>query len=215
MNVESGSINSMGTENKADREPAFSEQVRVEELRPTFLALKAAVTRQGIAAERSDTLLVECLSASCNKCGIPVSGSDLLELSQTAAGAAPDESKVSRLANGYCARKNCEAYYYTLCFAECEGVNWEAVWGEAHSTVAEEQAARPAGVKRATLISQIIAGMGMRNTLALIAFLLLLGVLAWMHFRTPGYSKNASGYEVEQDSVIQYQVEPEPQPRIP
>jgi hypothetical protein len=66
------------------------------------------------------------ISAECVKCGMHLSGEDLLDSLQTDCSTAASP-KLTRLQQGYCARRGCGSYYYTLTLKPCARTDWKAL----------------------------------------------------------------------------------------
>lgn len=94
------------------------------------------------------------LSAECPKCGIRVSGAELLAVS-TAAEDASIHPKIKRMRLGYCARDGCEALMYRLHFGQVPELDWRTVLGQMESArnhrcelAAAEAAAKRVAIRR-------------------------------------------------------------------
>jgi len=92
----------------------------------------------------------EALSAECPRCGIRVSGAELLAIS-TSAEDPSVHPKVKRMRLGYCARDGCESLMYRLQFGHVPNLDWNAVLSqmEAAKNHRVTLAAAEAAAKRA------------------------------------------------------------------
>jgi hypothetical protein len=76
----------------------------------------------GLPPDHAAEIFHNSISAECVQCGIEVSGSELLALSQ----AAPEDEnlKLKRLRLGDCARQGCNSFYYRISFTPCSSLDW-------------------------------------------------------------------------------------------
>jgi len=142
----------------------------------TLAEVSRACERQqaGTAAAIRASLLAEC-----TKCGIHVSGDELLAIAESPDTPAPSD-KVKRMRLGYCARDGCESFTYRLSFRNHPGLDWRAVFAQMETvrqnrgelTAAEAAAGRVAARKRLWRSLKRVA-------IALAIIGLLLGMRQW------------------------------------
>ena len=119
------------------------------------------------------------LSAECPRCGIRVSGAELLAISASADDPSA-HAKIKRMRLGYCARDGCESLVYQLHFGRVPDLDWEVIQeqmaaAENHrlALVAAEAAAKRAAQRKFNW--RFIA----RVAIALGVLLLLLMIRQW------------------------------------
>jgi hypothetical protein len=93
-------------------------------------ALFHALQRNSPDPERAAEALRSALAGECVQCGIRLRGDELLALAQADRTEEPG-SKLERLRQGYCARRSCDSYYYSLALDNIPGVDLEKVFSEA------------------------------------------------------------------------------------
>lgn len=119
------------------------------------------------------------LSAECPRCGIHVSGDEILAIAESAD--APEQNpKVKRMRLGYCAREGCESFVYRLRFHSQPGVNWRAIFAQME-VVVQNQAELSASAATAR---QVVVRRARWRTLgrvgiALAVVLLLMIIRQW------------------------------------
>jgi len=119
------------------------------------------------------------LSAECPKCGIHVSGAELLATS-TSADDPSAHAKIKRMRLGFCARDGCEALVYRLHFGQAPELDWKTVLGQMEGARNRrlELAAAEAAAKRAALRAAKQRSL-VRVAIALGILLLLLILRQW------------------------------------
>ncbi len=113
---------------------------------PAFLnALSQSLESALPNGPKAGELLRTALDAECVQCGMRLNGEPLAILALPAPAALPQDPRVMRLRQGYCARNGCDSYYYRLQFRPVSGVSWERVLAAAADRAWEEPAteARP------------------------------------------------------------------------
>ena len=103
-------------------------QVRVDALLAAYRAVVEAVKASGLSAAELSTVFSQHVSAECLQCGIQVTGAELGQLALASPEASPSEPRLARLHQGYCARKDCDSYYYRLLFVEHPKIDWTRRW---------------------------------------------------------------------------------------
>ncbi len=142
-----------------------------------FSSALAEACRDGIAGDGKKREAVRAaLSAECTRCGIRVSGDELLAIAESAD--APEQNpKIKRMRLGYCAREGCESFTYRLFFHNQPGLSWPAVFVQmeaaTHSQTelaAAEALARQAAARKARW--QTVKRVGI--ALAVVALLIVI-----------------------------------------
>lgn len=156
--------------------------------------LKEVAASQGISLSQ----LHAAVSAECVQCGIVVPGEVLFALAETPAQdtGAPD-AKVSRLRQGYCARRGCDSYYYRITFSDLTGVNWQSALAAADvlGDVPAPEPELPAAVEgRAPVPPWRLA---LTACLAASVLLLFLGWRQWYRGGTIPLVREAEYFEVD------------------
>jgi len=99
-------------------------QMRVDAMPEYHAALITVLNESGLDAREIGEVIAQNVSAECVSCGIRLTGEEIGQIrSAQAEGEAP-ESKVGRLRQGYCARKDCDSYFYRMSFTEHPKVDW-------------------------------------------------------------------------------------------
>jgi hypothetical protein len=157
--------------------PAREE--KVEALRDFSRDLAEICRRCDPNGGQTAQALSAALTVECVKCGIRVSGAELLAIS-AAADEANTSPKVKRMRLGYCARDTCEGLAYRIHFSDLPGFAWQAVYGLAETAncsrreLAAAEAAAALAQKR-----QVRRRYLMRVAVALGALVLLFVLRQW------------------------------------
>jgi len=119
------------------------------------------------------------LSAECPKCGIRVTGAEMLAI-PTSAEDASVHPKIKRLRLGYCARDGCESSVYRLHFGSHPDLDWTVIHAQmdAASNHRLELATTEAAAKRAAILRDKQRTI-VRFAIALGILLLLLIIRQW------------------------------------
>ena len=183
-----------------DNDAVFSKKVQIADIRPRYQVLRKTLEASGVAPENTNALLVDHMFATCTQCGIPVSGADLKSVAHASGAVDPDQPKVVRLSQGYCARKSCDSHFYNLNFRAAEGVDWEWLWSVASgqgNVVGELRDEKERGAVR-----EIAGSFDRRSWLVIAACVTAMGLVAYLQLRTPAYSSRPSGFQVDTNSLI-------------
>jgi hypothetical protein len=126
-----------------EQEDYLVREEPVRRLERIVFALWRAAGHLGPDPDRIRGALRVALSAKCVRCGMRVSGEELIVLSQF-----PEDKesrRIQRLRSGCCAREECNFENYELHFQKHPGLDWPALLSarepEARSTPAEEGSA--------------------------------------------------------------------------
>src|SRR5689334_7119453 len=102
----------------------FTHRQHLLRLREFCEVLHGILRARSGNAEEAKAVLETAVSAQCVGCGIPVSGKELLALSQPSEENGP---KTARMRLGDCARKGCDCFYYEIKFKPYPGIDWSAL----------------------------------------------------------------------------------------
>jgi hypothetical protein len=89
--------------------------------------LVASLAAAGNPAAELDEVLARDVSATCVKCGMNVTGNELVTAALAASAESLAESKLARLRQGYCGRNGCDSNYYTVRLAANPKLDWDRV----------------------------------------------------------------------------------------
>jgi len=174
---------------------ANAVQVRVDALPACYQALVEALTLAEFSAAEMQDIFARYVLAECLQCGVQFTGEDLGRIALTSPGDPSEDPRFTRLRQGYCARGDCDAYYYRLILNEHPKVDWQKLAAGLSQTAAPPPPAL-APPRPATGLGFWLADQRTRRVLAGVAILLLLllirhfvtgGSLAFLH-KTPKYT---------------------------
>lgn len=114
-------------------------QIRVETLAAAYHAVLESLKPLGLPAAEMAEACEQHITAECLQCGIQITGAQLASLAHAGSVDQLTDPVLVRLHQGYCARKDCNSYYYRLVFAEHPKIDWSG----AAATVARAGAAAP------------------------------------------------------------------------
>jgi hypothetical protein len=117
---------------------AIVRQEEIRRLQPLCRALAEAIERRGVPPDQARAAWGADVAATCPRCGIAVSGVELLALSQPPA-AETASAKIGRLRLGDCARRGCDSYHCLLTFKAPSEVNWLDLLSEAEGILHEQE----------------------------------------------------------------------------
>jgi hypothetical protein len=117
-------------------------------------ALVEALTRGGLSPEHAASVWRAEVAATCARCGITVTGAELLALSQPPA-AETASAKTGRLRLGDCARSGCNSYHYLLSFKAHGQVNWQDFLSQADGIMQGEQYPSAASSSQLEKVAQL------------------------------------------------------------
>lgn len=179
-----------------DPTPADAVQVHVQALPSLHAALVDAVKDAGLTAADLHELFASHIAAECVQCGITLGGADLERLGFPASVDPPEDAKLTRLRQGYCARRDCNSYYYRVVLQPHPKVNWQGVIGALGSIAPRPQPGPAAAAAPSpSLAGAVLGGLRSRRVWVGIGLVLLLlvakhlmsgGRIPLLH-RTPDY----------------------------
>lgn len=120
-----------------------SAQIRVDALPAAYRAAVEEGKRMGLSAAELSDVFNRHFGAECLQCGIQVTGEELGQLALASPHDPPTDPRLARLLQGYCARKDCDSYYYRLVFQAHPKVDWNRVARATSGTPAPAPAATP------------------------------------------------------------------------
>ncbi len=120
----------------------IEKRVSVRVLGRLGTALATELGAMGLGGGDIAARIETCVAAECLVCGIEVSGVELMGAALAPESGEGLSEKQRRLRLGYCARKTCQADFYTLHLRPAEGVDWNAVWDRTEAGLGERVAAR-------------------------------------------------------------------------
>jgi len=162
---------------------ATSPQFQIDALSVAYRLVLDAVKPLGLSAEELTALFSQHVSAECLQCGIQITGDELNQLLLASPEAPPSEPRLVRLHQGYCARKDCDSYYYRFVFQGHPKVDWTLVATAVAGISAPTPAARTSPVERPDRF-WFLQDARVRRVAFGISILLVLLVLR--HFATGG-----------------------------
>jgi len=142
-------------------ESFLERQEHVQNLSRFSQRLAGALSQSALGPDQLRSALSAALSGECVQCGIRITGEELIELSQPAE-TAESNPKIARLRQGYCARNQCDSYYYRLTFRTHPDLDWTRLLSRADSV--EEAQPQPTAVADET--KKTTPGMGRRRLVA-------------------------------------------------
>ncbi|NLH71897.1 MAG: hypothetical protein GX456_02455 [Verrucomicrobia bacterium] len=158
-------------------------QVRIDALPVCYQAILEALAVAELPADEISDVFKNYVVAECLQCGTRVTGDELARLALGNQLQPDADQKLSRLKTGYCARSQCESYYYRLILTEHPKVDWtELARSLAHTAAAPTTT--PAPDKHAGTLAPWLQHPQARRVLAGIA--ILLALLVARHFMTGG-----------------------------
>ena len=163
-----------------------SPQIRVEALAAAYHAVLDSLKPLGLPAAEMAEACEQYVTAECLQCGIQITGAQLATLAHAGAADQLTDPVLVRLHQGYCARKDCNSYYYRLVFADHPKIDWTG----AANTVARAGAAAPAPTTGAELPSgpsnRFWFLQDRRTRRVIIGLAILVVLLVLRHFTTGG-----------------------------
>ncbi|HNQ88042.1 MAG TPA: hypothetical protein PKM73_05455 [Verrucomicrobiota bacterium] len=178
-----------------------SPQFHVNALPTLGPALTQTLVDQGLAAADQQEVLAQKVALECLHCGITITGADLQILASPPDPATPDDPRIARLRQGYCARKACPSYYYRLLLEPDPKVDWNRALP--HLGVASVPApSTTSPPPRTSFLATLLHDPRHRRVLYGLAILILLLVVR--HFATGGripFVHSSPTYTVDPASV--------------
>ena len=178
----------------------YSQRIQIADFRPRYQLLRKTLEASGVSPEDTNSLMVNKMFATCTQCGIPVSGADLRRIANAGNTVDPDQPKVVRLSQGYCARKSCESHFYNLNFRHVEGVDWNWVWNQSiglSADVGERLHEEEVGA-----IRQVTDGFDRRSWTVIGICVVAMSLVVYLQLRTPAYSIRQSGFQIDTNSLF-------------
>jgi hypothetical protein len=153
-------------------ESVFVSQQHLQSLRSVVWAIAEHIEQNAVQNPGYRDSIRAAISAECVQCGMRLTGEDLWDWLQTD-GSTAASPKLTRLQQGYCARRGCDSYYYTLTLKPCARTDWKELVAQAGPMLPFGQAqtvtlTRGPKVKYGMFATSVAIG------LALVMFLLLL-----------------------------------------
>jgi hypothetical protein len=105
-------------------ESVFVSQQHLQSLRSVVWAIAKHLEQNAQQNPGYRDSIRAAISAECVQCGMRLTGEDLLDWLQTD-GSTAASPKLTRLHQGYCARRGCDSYYYTLTLKPCARTDWK------------------------------------------------------------------------------------------
>jgi len=176
-------------------------QIRVENLVRFHASLARALSETGISGGQLNEIFSTYLRAECAKCGIKITGDEIVHVGVAEEATELPHPKLKRLRLGYCAREGCESYDYYIHLEDHPGVDWAKVSEKAHQLAtamkaeASQDEKRQARQKRNRRRTRVVAGLFIVIALLLVSFLT-------RHGRLP-FTKKPHKYEIDPASVRQ------------
>jgi hypothetical protein len=176
--------------------PQHTLQSPVERLANVYQTLAEALKKAGLNAGQLNQVFARHVRAECVRCGMQVTGAELGLLHLGARGG-DTEQKLERLAKGYCARRDCESYYYRVVLDPCPEVDWGTIVsavqsGQSAGTPLPTPAAAPKWRwwtdKR---VLRVAAGVALMLVLLVVRYLWSGGTIPLIH-QDPGYKVDPS-----------------------
>jgi hypothetical protein len=179
-----------------------NRELPLSELRAFHEGLVAALAEAGQTAEQLHARFAADIRGECRQCGVAVTGAELAEALALGDAPAAATPRLARLAQGYCARKDCPSRFYQLAFAPVAGLDWPAVLeradalraGRAQVARLAADAAAPPG--RAARQKRLLQAAGLAA--ALLA--LWIGKRLWSGDPLPGFAPRPK-YEIDPASL--------------
>ena len=107
--------------------------------------------------------------------------------------------KLSRLINGYCARRGCKSYYADLSLEPAFDVDWLLILDNAERLAADESGLANLGTKNAgwvrSAMGAAVARYGVSRLLVAGVAVTVVTFLVWWWLRPPTYSTYSSEYQ--------------------
>lgn len=173
----------------SDTEPV-STQVRVDALPAAYQIVLGSLQGTGLKPAELTEIVTHHVLAECLQCGIQVTGADLGQLALTtpAEGEAED-SRIARLRHGYCARRDCEAYYYRLVFRDHPKIDWARITPALMNLRPPPPEPEPAAKPRPTVAAlladkrnlRVLVGLGLLLVLLVVRYFMAGGTLPFIH----------------------------------
>jgi hypothetical protein len=172
-----------------------SSPFQIDALRVAYHAVVDSVEPMGLSAAELTAVFSHHLSAECLQCGLQVSGKELSQLALASPETPPSEPRLARLHQGYCARKDCDSYYYRFVFQEHPKVDWTIAASAVARTPAPAPAATPSPAAKPDRfwflqdprLRRVALGIGILLVLLVIRHCASGGRLPFVH-RTPKYT---------------------------
>lgn len=100
---------------------------RIDALPKACDALAEVLHGGGLTSEEAVDLFRLYVAAECLECGMQVRGGELRKLATPRPAGTKEDPRLSRMREGCCARKTCEAHYYKLVFDDHPKMDWNQV----------------------------------------------------------------------------------------
>ncbi len=170
-------------------------RIRVETLPSVYAALVRELSEAGLGGEALHDVTIGHVSANCVLCEIQINGGDLNTVALAHRADELSDPRLARLKQGYCCRRGCDSYYYSLVFVPHPSVHWEKIvekLSAAGTPIANEEtlekpdrSGKDAG--RRTLLLKVGAGAGVVLLLLVVRHLMSGGSIPGLH-REPKYT---------------------------
>jgi hypothetical protein len=168
-------------------------------------ALRKAVTLDHLRpVEMLDALRLGS-AAECVQCGFHLTGEELLELARPASPVESVSSSFGRLRLGYCARKDCDSFYYRLTFRCMPQLDWRSLLPRIDA-IQQELARQPAHlISSVSLLNNAAKYPWLRRVRIILATLGLTLFIAtlWLAYHYSGTPSDTTGLRtdsVQEDS---------------
>jgi len=159
-----------------------TKQIRVESLATFYSGLAAALSKAGFIGRQLNEIISKHVRGECVQCGIRITGEDLERITLAGEKTELPDWRLTRLRQGYCARKGCDSYHYRIHFDDYPNVDWSQIHESADSgstvgqIAAEEVTSEGLPTNRKRFLIRL--GLGIAVVLILLLF--------W-HIRYYGY----------------------------
>jgi hypothetical protein len=106
----------------------IERRISVRHLEKLGTVLVQQLGATGISGASIANHIEQAVVAECLRCGITLTGSDILAAAMAHEPGQETSEKQRRIHFGYCARKTCESDFYVVRFLPIPGLDWSAVW---------------------------------------------------------------------------------------
>ena len=104
-----------------------TKQIRVESLATFYSGLAAALSKAGFIGRQLNEIISKHVRGECVQCGIRITGEDLERITLAGEKTELPDWRLTRLRQGYCARKGCDSYHYRIHFDDYTNVDWSHI----------------------------------------------------------------------------------------